>query len=294
LLGNGTIAQKATATPLQSREVPVSRETQKSSFPYWFFAILVPLGILLLTCGGVLTQWLAWMWRTPSTQKVGGPVAVGKQSDPQEEMKTRPVPKPSLKFGPEERPEKKAEAKTDPKALDWSAVGNSRVEGDLEISLPAAIVGDLGLLEYNRPIRARLLCVRLRVENTSKTDVIRWRGWHNLGSAQDEHGNTYRPDTPTKPYQFDANNFVDPLSYLKEPDHPHNPTRDEDKKTLEPLGWTGDRGCPINPGKVYIAYIYFEAPPPASREIRLTLPASVLDLRSNAQWLFRMPISRIK
>jgi hypothetical protein len=272
----------------------VSRETQKSKFPYWFFAILVPLGIPLVSCGGVTAQWLAWMWRTPGTQKAGAPVAVEKQSDPREEMKTRPAPKPRFKFGPEEQPEKKGEGKIEQEPVDWSAVGNSRVEGDLEISLPAAIVGDLGLLEFNRPIRAKLLCVRLRVENTSKANVIRWRGWLNRGSAQDEHDNTYQPDTPTKPYQFDANNFVDPLSYLKEPEHPHNPTRDEDKNALEPLGWTGDRGCPINPGKVYIAYIYFEAPPPASKEIRLTLPASVVDLRSNAQWPFRLPITRFK
>jgi hypothetical protein len=272
----------------------VSRETQKSKFPYWFFATLIPLGILLLTCGGVLTQWLAWMWRTPGTQKGGGPAAIVKQSDPQEEVKTRPAPKQRPRSEPEEQPEKKARAEVEPVPVDWSAVGNSRAEGDLEISLPAAVVGDLGLLQFNRPIRAKLLCVRLRVENTSKTNVIRWRGWHNQGSAQDERGNNYRPDTPTNPYQFDANNFVDPLSYRKEPNRPHNPTRDEDQSTLEPLGWTGDRGCPINPGKVYIAYLYFEPPPPASREIRLTLPASVLDRRSNARWSFRLPITRLQ
>jgi hypothetical protein len=173
-------------------------------------------------------------------------------------------------------------------------VGNSRVEGDLEISLPTAMVGNLWLLEFNRRIRTKLLCVRVRVENTSNSKVIRWRGWYNKGSAQDEHGNTYRPDPPKTPYQFDANNFVDPRSYLKEPNHPHNPIRDEDKSLLEPLGWTGDGGCPINPGKVYIAYIYFEPPPPTSKEIRLTLPASVLDLQSIAQWRFRLPITRLE
>jgi hypothetical protein len=271
----------------------MNRDAQKAGFPFWFFALLFSLALLLLLGGMGVARLLAWLWQTPSAQTVGGPVASVKQSDPQAGIKTRPAQKPRPKLTPAEKPEKKAEGRIEPRLVDWSAVGTSRAEGDLEISLPAAIVGDLGLLQFNRPVRAKLLCVRLRVENTSKTDVIRWRGWRNRGSAQDEHGNSYRPDSPTNPYQFDANNFVDPLSYLKEPDHPHNPTRGEDKNNLEPLGWSGDDGCPIHPGKVYIAYIYFEAPPPASKEIRLTLPASVLDRRSDVNWLFRLPIERL-
>ena len=251
----------------------MNRDSQKAGFPFWFFGQLFSLAMLLLLGGIGVVELLGWLWRTPSTQPRGGPTAIVKQADPQAEIEDRPVPKP--------RP------------VDWSAVGNSRVEGDLNIHLPAAIVGDLWLRAFNRPVRTKLLCVRLRVENTSKTDVIRWRGWRNQGSAQDEHGNTYRPDSPTKPYQFDANNFVDPLSYLDRPDNPHNPTRDEDKSKLEPLGWAGDDGCPIHPGKVYIAYLYFEAPPPASKEIRLTLPASALDRRSDAPWPFRLPIERL-
>ena len=270
------------------------QDDQKAGFPFWFFGQLISLAMLLLLGGIGVVELLGWLWRTPSTQPRGGPTAIVKQADPQAEIEDRPVPKPRPKSVPAEEPEKKAEAKSEPRPVDWSAVGNSRVEGDLNIHLPAAIVGDLWLRAFNRPVRTKLLCVRLRVENTSKTDVIRWRGWRNQGSAQDEHGNTYRPDSPTNPYQFDANNFVDPLSYLDRPDDPHNPTGGEDKNQLEPLGWAGDDGCPIHPGKVYIAYLYFEAPPPASKEIRLTLPASVLDRRSDAQWPFRLPIERLE
>jgi len=259
----------------------MNRDSQKAGFPFWFFGQLFSLAMLLLLGGMGVVELLGWLWRTPSAQKAGGPAAIVQQAGPQAEIEARPA-------------EKKAEAKSEPRPVDWSAVGNSRVEGDLNIHLPAAIVGDLWLRAFNRPVRAKLLCVRLRVENTSKTRVIRWRGWRNQGSAQDEHGNTYRPDSPTNPYRFDANNFVDPLSYLDRPDDPHNPTRGEDKSKLEPLGWAGDDGCPIHPGKVYIAYIYFEAPPPASEEIRLTLPASALDRRSDAQWPFRLPIERLE
>jgi hypothetical protein len=272
----------------------MNRDSQKAGFPFWFFGQLFSLAMLLLLGGMGVVELLGWLWRTPSAQKAGGPAAIVQQAGPQAEIEARPAPKPGPRSVPAEEPEKKAEAKSEPRPVDWSAVGNSRVEGDLNIHLPAAIVGDLWLRAFNRPVRAKLLCVRLRVENTSKTRVIRWRGWRNQGSAQDEHGNTYRPDPPKKPYRFDANNFVDPLSYLKEPDHPHNPTGGEDKNQLEPLGWAGDDGCPIHPGKVYIAYIYFEAPPPASEEIRLTLPASALDRRSDAQWPFRLPIERLE
>jgi hypothetical protein len=99
LRGNGTIARKAIAAPFQGHEVPMNRETPKAGFPYWFFAILIPLGMLLLSCGGVMAHWLTQLWHTPNTQKVGGPVAVVKQSDPQEEIKTRSAQKSRLKPG---------------------------------------------------------------------------------------------------------------------------------------------------------------------------------------------------
>jgi hypothetical protein len=272
----------------------MNRDNRNAGSQHWSFDQSMSLAMLLLFGGVGVVELFDWLRRTPGPQTTGGPTAIVKQAGPQAEIEARPAPKPGLELVSGEEPEKNAEAKSDPKPVDWSAVGNSRVEGDLNIDLPAAIVGDLRLRAFNRPVRTKLLCVRLRVENTSKTRVIRWRGWRNQGSAQDEHGNTYRPDSPTNPYQFDANNFVDPLSYLDRPDDPHNPTGGEDKDMLEPLGWAGDDGCPIHPGKVYIAYIYFEAPPSASEEIRLTLPASVLDRRSHAQWPFRLPIEHLE
>jgi hypothetical protein len=261
-------------------------------------AILIPTAVLLLLCGGVLALVLFSMWGTARTEQLGGPVAIVEKGGPPPEMDAHPLPVPAPwprpNPPPVEKKDKPAEAKVEPKPVDWRSVGNSRTEGDLKISLSAAIVGKVWVRELNRPLWFNQLCIRLRVENTSATKVIRWRGWLGKGSAQDEHGNAYKPDPITAPYQFEPTGFLNPDHYLNQPNDPHNPTRGEDRNKLEPVSWTGDDGCRINPGKVYIANLFFEAPPPVSKEIRLTLPASVLDRRSDEQWLFRLPIERLE
>lgn len=199
------------------------------------------------------------------------------------------VPFPTLRHETRKTPEKAIRQK-ESLPVDWNATSDRIESGDVLISLPIAIVGNVyphAGLGINT--RVKRMAVLLRIENKSTTKVVRWEGWLGEGKATDENGNECLPAPPQ--WQLDPlANFTNGDLKRHWQDLPDDENPRLKRKRLELFSWEGDRGCRVNPGKVYITYLYFEAPPPIAKEVRLemTLPPSKNLLR------FRVPLKHLE
>jgi hypothetical protein len=160
----------------------------------------------------------------------------------------------------------------DPAGPDWSRAGQSYQGKDLKITLGYAVCGPIVGTEGGP-----YLYVKLKVENTSETKILRWGGWQGAGEAYDEHGNRLES------IRFRGLVFAPPNQDGKEdPDLRGSPR-------ASPLDDTGPET--IDPRKTYTTLLYLEKVPPSSKELRLAVPVSAFDPRSKEVLYFRLPIT---
>jgi hypothetical protein len=137
--------------------------------------------------------------------------------------------------------------------------------GEIKVESPwASPVGVAGPRFGQFENHGKLLVVKLKLTNTSKTKVMRFAGWQGNATVVDQHGNAY------KPYSFGSG-----FAFADTPNRPGHPEDAEyDKGSDADSIIAGD--MPLHPGKSYITFLFFEEPAAVSEEARLTLPAKAL------------------
>jgi hypothetical protein len=142
--------------------------------------------------------------------------------------------------------------------------GDEITIGTIKIVFTAAYPITLNGVQFGQSVSAPELRNNFTVENTSAVKVVDWRGWQGDSEIRDEHGNVFRPFTPSRHFLFFAHAEAEADAY--------------------------DASMWINPGQKLTRHIYFQAAPPSSKQASIELPLSVLDRSSTAKILVRLDI----
>jgi hypothetical protein len=107
--------------------------------------------------------------------------------------------------------------------------------------------------------------VKLKLTNTSPTKVVKFAGWQETATLEDEHGNRYGAVT----FGRDFGGFMEGTGWNWEPGLGRD---DASIDTSAILAYN----LSLHPGKSYITYLFFAETAGVAREARLTMPAAAL------------------
>lgn len=155
-----------------------------------------------------------------------------------------------------------------PDGFNWAKVGSSYEGNDLKITIPYACVDRVPGFE-DQPY----LYVKLKVENTSASRAITWRGWEKTGNASDEFNR-----------QLEFVHLIGVKSGLKKPD------RIPDWEAIKDDSQTRD----IEPLKSYSTLLFLDKYDRMSNELHLTMPVSAFYPNSREVLYFNVRVKRLE